>query len=351
MPYQPGKRIDELRRELGLSDIVKLASNENPYGPSPLAIQSLSAEASHRYPDPNAHDLRKALAKHHGVAFERLCLGNGSNELIDMLVRVFCTPDDHVVFGDPSFLCYRIACVAANVPHTTVPLVDHLHWSVEDLLEAVQLNTKILFLANPNNPTGAYVARADLSRLLDGLPEQTIAVIDEAYVEFVDAQDYSSALDVESTHENLVVLRTFSKAYGLAALRVGYAVSTTQIIADLNRLRAPFNVNSIAQRAAIAALGDTEHMATTVVGNKNERRRMQVALTERGFEVAPSQANFLLFRTAPRTGAAMYEDLLKKGVIVRKMPLPIETWVRVTVGTPAENDRLLSAIDSLEEGA
>ena len=341
-PYEPGKPIDELRRELGVAKIVKLASNENPYGPSKRALDALANTTDlHLYPDPTAFALRAAIAEHHGVSMAQVCLGNGSNELIDMLVRVFCGEGDHVVFGDPSFLCYRIACIAADVPFTAVPLVEHLHWSVDDLLDAVTPQTKMLFIANPNNPTGAYIGQASLDKLLDRLPPSVLAVVDEAYVEFADTQDYVSAL--ERQRDNVVVLRTFSKAYGLAALRVGYAIASDAIVADLNRLRAPFNVNVVAQRAALAALADPDHVAMTVRSNTAERRTLGKALQERGFEVAPSQANFVLFKT--EGGRELYERLLKRGVIVRAMGPPIADWVRVTVGTPDDNAFFLDALD------
>ena len=350
-PYQPGKPIDELKRELGLQDVVKLASNENPCGPSPKALEAIQTDDLYRYPDPNAYALRTALAAHHKKTLNHICLGNGSNELIDLMVRVFCTPDDHVVFGDPSFLCYRIACVASNVPHTAVLLRDNLHWNVDDLLDAVQSHTKVVFIANPNNPTGAYISGSELERLLHGLPKKTIAVIDEAYVEYATATDYQSALNFQKAHPLLVVLRTFSKAYGLAALRVGYAISTQSIVADLNRLRAPFNVNTIGQRLALAALNDQAHIARSVASNTEQRECLAKTLQERGYEVAPSQANFVLTKASSRPGAELYQALLKKGVIVRNMPAPIDRWIRISVGTATQNNRLLSALDSIQGNA
>jgi len=344
--YEPGKPEEELRRELGLDDIVKLASNENPYGPSPKAMAAVSGEALalHRYSDPRGHDLRQALAVHHGIAAEELCLGNGSNELIDLMCRVFASRGDHAVFGHPSFACYRIGSVAQELRFTAVPLRDHLHWNVDDLLAAVTPETKLLFVSNPNNPTGAYIGGPDLERLLGELPERVLAVVDEAYVEYVDAEDFVPATELRDTRDRLAVLRTFSKAYGLAGLRVGYVVGTRELVTDLNRLRAPFNVGTPGQVAAQAALADQAHLRASVTATISDRTKLTQALEARGFRVAPSQANFVLVDVG-QPGRAVYEALLRRGVIVRAMPAPLDTWLRVTVGLPHENQRFL---DSLE---
>lgn len=342
-PYEPGKPIEELQRELDLEDIIKLASNENAYGPSPKVIEVLREVPLHLYPDPTAHELRTALAAHHAVALDEICLGNGSNELIDLICRVFGSEDVHAVFGEPSFLCYGIGCVAEQLAHTAVPLRDHLHWNVDDLLQAVTKRTKLLFIANPNNPTGSYVGKSDLRRLLEGLPPRVVAVIDEAYVEFPDAKDYASAMGMRGLRERLIVLRTFSKAYGLAGLRVGYSIAPAELTSAMNRLRPPFNVNAIAQRAATVALADQEHVLKSAKAIQADRSRLTSALEAMGLEVAPSQANFVLVKM-PDEGRAVYERLLRHGVIVRAMGGPIAEWIRVTVGRPEENDRLLDAL-------
>ena len=254
VPYKPGKPVEELERELGIKDAVKLASNENPYGAAPevkAAIEGVLSELGN-YPDGAQHELRHALAAYHGVPVEHVVAANGSNELIDMICRTYPDSDDHVVFGVPSFVCYWLGCVSAGIDFTEVPLDDHLRWNVDALLAAVTPKTKLLFVANPNNPTGAHMGRADLERLCRELPERVLLVLDEAYVEFADAEDYVSALELRELRERLMVLRTFSKAYGLAALRVGYAIATPEIIDGLQRMRAPFNVNGIGQRAAVA---------------------------------------------------------------------------------------------------
>lgn len=343
--YEPGKPEEELRRELGIDDIIKLASNENPYGPTPKARAVVSGEALalHRYPDPRAHDLRGALATHHAVRPDELCLGNGSNELIDLVCRVVADRSDHAVFGHPSFPCYRIAAVAQEIAFTAVPLRDHLHWNVDDLLSAVRPQTKLLFVANPNNPTGGYLGRDDLERLLRELPERILVVIDEAYVEYVDADDFIPAASLRDVRERLAVLRTFSKAYGLAALRVGYLIGTAELVHELNRLRAPFNVGTAGQIAARVALEDASHLRAVVEATVRDRRALTSALREFGLEVAPSQANFVLVDVG-RPGSAVYEALLRQGVIVRPMPPPLDTWLRVTIGLPEENRRFLESL-------
>jgi len=344
--YEPGKPEDELKRELGIDDVVKLASNENPYGPSPRAIEAVSGLGPqlHRYPDPRGHDLRHALATHHHVPAEQLCLGNGSNELIDLICRVFASRDEHAVFGHPSFPCYRIGSVAQELRFAAVPLREHLHWNVDDLLDAVTPDTKLLFVSNPNNPTGSYIAKHELERLLRSLPERVLAVIDEAYVQYADAEDFAPATELRSTRERLAILRTFSKAYGLASLRVGYVIGTSELITHLNRLRAPFNVGTPGQVAAEAALADDAYLRASVEATVRDRVKLAQALEVAGLRVAPSQANFLLV-DVQRPGRTVYEALLREGVIVRAMPEPLRSWIRVTIGKPEENRRFL---DSLE---
>ena len=346
--YRPGKPVSELRREYGFETITKLASNENPRGPSPKALAAMQAAAVgvHRYPDDRSFDLRNALSAHHRIAADEIALGHGSNELIDRLVRAFASPQEHAVVGHPSFTCYEICCRASDVPITAVPLRDHLEWDVDDLLAAVRPETKLLFIANPNNPTGAYLDRSSMHRLLTTLPERVIAVVDEAYAHFADAPDFESALELRETRDRLVILRTFSKAYGLAALRVGYAVSSAAIVDYVGRIRSPFNVGSIGQAAAVASLSDPGHLEQYILMNRAERSRIGQELLSRGLRVAPSQANFLLVEVSS-LGSNVYQRLLQQGVIVRGMPHPIERWLRISIGLPEENDRLLAALDRI----
>jgi len=247
-PYVPGKPAEALERELGIASAVKLASNENPIGPSPRALEAARAALgqAHRYADSDAYALRTALGQRLSVAADELAFGHGSNELIDLLCRTFAGPEQHAVIGAPSFACYRLSLLAAQVPFTEVPLDDGLFWNADRLLEAVRPNTRLLFLDNPNNPTSTHVPRAGLVRLLSGLPAHVIPVVDEAYLQFADAPDYVSALELRALHPNLVVLRTFSKAYGLASLRAGYAVAPAQLVSAIERVRLPFNLNGLA---------------------------------------------------------------------------------------------------------
>lgn len=344
IPYSPGKPVDELERELGIAQAVKLASNENPLGPSPRAIDAMRAalSSSHVYPDAGAFALRARLAALHGVDAAELAFGHGSNELIDLMCRTFAGPGDHAVIGTPSFACYALSLTAADVPTTAVPLDAGLFWNPERLLSAVLPNTKLIFIDNPNNPTSTHLGRAGLERLLSGLPDHVIAVIDEAYFQFADAADYHSALELRGLAPNLLVLRTFSKVYGLAAARVGYAVGPRELIADLERGKIPFNVGTAAQAGALAALDDEAHVTRSVESNRRGRAELAAALAELGLHVAPSQANFL-FVELPTSADRVYEALLRRGVIVRTLS-GLPRHLRISIGLPDDNVKLLSAL-------
>ena len=347
-PYVPGKPLEELERELGIRDAIKLASNENPLGPSPKALEAATTALlqAHRYPD--NYKLRAALSAHHDVPVDEIVLGNGSNEIIDMIARTFGRPGAEVVYPDPSFVCYRSSTIATDMRAREVPLRAHVHYDVDGMIAAISPSTHLFFLANPNNPTGSYVGGADLERLLTALPAHTIAVIDEAYVEFADAPDFVSALALRRLHARLIVLRTFSKAYGLAALRVGYGIAPSALVGYLERVRAPFNVSAVGLAAAEAALADREHLARYVAHNRGERVRVAEALTGLGLRVAPSQANFLLVG-GDADGHRLCERLQRRGVITRPMPPPIADMIRVTIGTVQENDRLIATLRALGE--
>lgn len=348
-PYVPGKPLEELEREFGIRDAIKLASNENPLGPSPRALEAAQAALrdGHRYPD--NYRLRAALAAHHAVSLAEVTLGNGSNELIDLIARTFGVPGAEVVYPDPSFVCYRSSTIASDMRSVEVPLRDHVHYDLDAMLAAVTPHTKLFYLANPNNPTGAYLGGRELEQLLSALPRETLVVVDEAYVEFADARDFVSGLALRARHPRLIVLRTFSKAYGLAAFRVGYAIAPAQIVDYLDRVRAPFNVSSIGLAAAEAALADQAHLARYIAHNRRERTRVSEGLSALGAEVAPSQANFVLARVPGFAGGgkALVDALLMRGVITRPMPPPIADYTRITIGTEAENDRLLATVREL----
>jgi histidinol-phosphate aminotransferase len=343
-PYEGGKPIEELARELGITDAVKLASNENPLGPSPRAVEAVRRVLTdaHRYPDGAAYALRSKLAAKHRVSMNEILLGCGSNELLDLAVRTFCTSEHHIVFGEPAFVVYRIAALAAGVPFSAVPLTPELVHDLPAMAAAVTPQTRLMFVANPNNPTGTHVGRAAVEKLLREVPPEVIIVMDEAYLEYADAADYPNSLELRSLRERLIVCRTFSKIYGLAAFRVGYAVGHPTLIDYMNRVRAPFNVSTLAQAAAIAALDDEDHLQTARALNSKERLRVTEALTTRGLTVAPSQANFVLV-DVKRPARPVYDALLQKGVIVRPFA-SLPTSLRVTLGTERENDRFLGAL-------
>jgi histidinol-phosphate aminotransferase len=342
-PYEAGKPIEELARELGISDAVKLASNENPRGPSPRVLQAMQRAAGsvNRYPDAAAYRLRERLAAHHGVGMNEVVQGAGSNELIDVLVRAFTTKEKHVVFAEPSFVCYRMSSLAQGTPFTAVPLRNHTH-DLDAMAEAVEARTALVFIANPNNPTGTHVGRSALEAFLRRVPPEVIVVIDEAYFEYGDAADYPDSLTLRGSRERLVVLRTFSKIHALAALRIGYAIGPAPLIDYMNRLRLPFNCSTLAQEAALAALEDSDYVASSRDMNVRERARLTHGLQELGCRVAPSQANFV-YVTFDRPARDLYELLLHKGVIVRAFA-SLPDALRITVGTPDENTRLLRAL-------
>jgi histidinol-phosphate aminotransferase len=344
-PYQGGKPVEELFRERGVADAVKLASNENPLGPSPRAIEAASRALAdaHRYPDGAAFRLRRAIADFHGVPLEQVLHGNGSNELIELLIRTFTTSEHHVVFGQPAFSMYRVAVMSHNVDYTAVPTRADLVHDLDAMADAVRPNTRLLLIDNPNNPTGTYVSREALEKFLRRVPPHVLVVMDEAYFEYADAEDYPDSLCMRDLREKLVTLRTFSKAYGLAGLRVGYGIGPEHLLQYVNRLRAPFNVGLPSQEAGIAALADVEHLRSSVRLNHQQRRWLTDELTRRGWAVTPSQTNFLLV-DFEEPAVELYDRLLSEGVILRPIG-GLDTSLRITVGTEEQNQRLLEALD------
>jgi histidinol-phosphate aminotransferase len=340
-PYEPGKPLEELERELGIHDIIKLASNENPLGPSPKAVEAAKRALSeaHRYPDGAAYYLRGALASHLGVGEKQVLVGAGSNELIDLLIQTFVAPDEEVLAPAVSFACYRLSAEAHRRTFRETANSAEFKYDLRALAAAATEKTKLVFLANPNNPTGAYANREAFDELVRTLPAHVVLAVDEAYFEYVRAADYPPAMEWLGRRERLVVLRTFSKIYGLAALRVGYAIAAPELCDYVHRVRLPFNVSAVAQAAARAALDDGEHVERSRRLNAAELPRVAAALRELGLEVLPSQGNFLLVK------CKVYQPLLKKGVIVRPMGgYGLPEYVRITIGTEAENNRLLAAL-------
>lgn len=344
--YQPGKPIEEVKRELGLEDIIKLASNENPLGPSPKAIAAIAAAAGdiNLYPDGSAYRLRHALATRLGVDPAAIMIGNGSNELVQMLSLALLDPGDEVVMPVPSFPRYEpLARLMGAVP-VEVPL-RNLRMNIEEMARRLTPRTKMIYLCNPNNPTGTIATREEVDFLLDRTPPGTVVVFDEAYYEYVTSPDYPDGLDYFKNGRSVVVLRTFSKMYGLAGLRVGYGVGPPSLIEYLNRVREPFNVNALAQEAALAALGDEEFVSLTRQINEGGKKYIYEAFTTRGIYYVPTEANFIFF-DAGRDEKTVFLDMLKEGVIIRG-GFGLPTHLRVTVGTAAQNARFIEALDKV----
>ncbi|MBI3721664.1 MAG: histidinol-phosphate transaminase, partial [Fimbriimonas ginsengisoli] len=311
--YSPGKPVSETKRELGLGSVIQLASNENPLGPSPKAVEAVRRAAAdlNQYPDAAAYDLRQALSEFHRVSPENILLGNGSDEIISHIgLALLGSPDDEVLFARPSFPRYEAIANLADCRAIGLPLDSELRYDLPAMARACTPRTKLLFIANPNNPTGTYVTRASLDSLLAEIPDQALVVIDEAYHEFAaDAPDYPSARDDVLAGRSVVGLRTFSKAYGLAGIRLGYGFGPTWLVDAVDRIRGPFNVNLLAQAAGVAALGDQEHVRRTLDNNRRGLARMTQALEAEGFAVVPSVANFVFFDVR-REAQPVFEALL-----------------------------------------
>lgn len=347
-PYQPGKPIEELERELGIANAIKLASNENPLGASPLALAAMHEEqdAIGRYPDANGFALKRALADHLGVSPTQLTLGNGSNDVLDMLARVFAQAGDEIVFSRYAFLVYPLVTCAVGARAVVTPARDWGH-DLPAMAAAVSPRTKLIFVANPNNPTGTYVSREQLIAFLAAVPPQVIVVLDEAYFEYVVADDYPNGLEFLAEYPNLVVTRTFSKIHGLAALRIGYGIASEEITDLLNRVRQPFNTSMVAQNAALASLEDGQHVVRSRDLNVRQLARLAEVCSELGLGTIPSVANFLAVEFGDRSDE-IYQALLHQGIIVRPVAnYQMANYLRVTIGRAQEMDRLIAALRKL----
>jgi len=347
-PYVPGKPVEELQRELGLTRVIKLASNENPLGPSPKAIAALSEVQAtlHRYPDGGATQLRQAIADRWKVAGDQVILGNGSDEILGLLAKTFLTPGDEAIMADHTFVIYKMEVTAVHGKPIVVPLVNWTH-DLESMARAITPRTRLLFLCNPNNPTGTMVSEEAVDRLMARVPEDVIVVFDEAYFEYVRSPQFPDAMAYVKQGRNAIVLRTFSKIYGLAGLRIGYGVSTSEIIGFLNRVRPPFNANSVAQKAALAALEDDDHVAKSRAVNATGMEQLGQGLRALGMTPIPSETNFLYF-DAKRDGRSVFDALLREGIIVRHIE---GTMIRVTIGQSDENAAFLQALRKVLDGA
>ncbi len=345
--YEPGKPIDETARELGLepSQIVKVASNENPLGPSPLAKAAMreALEEAHIYPDGGGFRLRTAIAESLGFGRENVVLGNGSNEIIELLCHTFLNRQTELIAAEHAFVVYKLMATLFGAKYVEVADPGFIH-DLDAMAEAITENTRLVFIANPNNPTGTMVGQEEIDRFMDRLPEHVIAVFDEAYYEFPD--NPPDTLRYVREGRNVCVLRTFSKIHGLAALRVGYGIAPAHLAELLQKARQPFNVNAIAQAGALAALADEQHTSQTRELNRAGLAFYEKAFAARGLEYVPSHANFILVRTGG--GDRVFRDMLKQGVIVRAMSsYKLPDWVRISIGTGAQNQRCLEVLHAV----
>ncbi len=349
--YDPGHDLPALRARFG-RDIAELGSNENPLGPSPRAIEAMrnALAETFRYPDPRGLALKTALAAHHGVGLDRIALGNGSHELLILLAQCFADPQHSIVFSQFGFAVFPIATAVAGAIALRVPALSRTHATapfghdVAAMAHAIRADTRIVYVANPNNPTGTWFDDAALDRFAASVPRDVLLVVDEAYGEYVDAPGLSGALRLAQRHPNLIVTRTFSKAYALAGLRVGYLIAHPSVVAVVERLRESFNVNNVALAAAEAALGDAAHLAKSKAWNAAERAWLADALSSRGYRVLPSQTNFVLVDLG-RDAAPFEKHLFDRGVIVRPMGgYGLGESVRISIGSREENQRLLDAL-------
>ncbi|HWP97928.1 MAG TPA: histidinol-phosphate transaminase [Syntrophomonadaceae bacterium] len=344
-PYIPGKPVEEVQRELGLTDIVKMASNENPLGPSPLAVKALgeALDRIYMYPDANCFQLRDKMAAKLDVRERSIVIGNGSDELLKMIAEAFIHSGDEVIYADPTFAEYEFTALLMGACTRTIPLNNFGH-DLEGILAVVNEKTRIIYLCNPNNPTGTVVTQAQLDRFIALLPETVLLVIDEAYGEYATNPEYPDGLRYVREDRPVIVLRTFSKIYGLAALRVGYGVTRTDIAAALERVREPFNVNMLAQVGATAALEDQEHLSRSLECNQQGKDYLYRELGRMGLKWVPTEANFVLVDTA-QDCQKVYEQLLRQGIIVRSGNVfGYPTHIRVTVGLPDQNARFIKAL-------
>ncbi len=350
-PYAPGKPLSELEREYGITHAIKLASNENPLGPSPLVLEALRGEFNDlaRYPDGNGFALRTTLSARLGVEPVCITLGNGSNDVLELVARAFLSPQASAVFSAHAFAVYPIVTQAIGARSKVAPAHDgsrgpRFGHDLRAMLDAVDADTRVVFIANPNNPTGTWVNRADLRAFVEAVPADVVVVVDEAYFEYVDQRDYPNAMQWVAEFPNLLVTRTFSKAYGLASLRVGYGVSQPALADVLNRVRQPFNVNSFAQAAAVAALQDGAHLAAAIDVNRRGMQQLEAGLKRLGLEYIPSVGNFVSVDMG-RDPGQVYTALLGEGVIVRPVAnYAMPGYLRISVGLPEENQRCLDAL-------
>lgn len=342
-PYVPGKPIEELQRDYGLTDIVKLASNENPLGPSPAVLQAVNTASQEltRYPDGNGFSLKTVLAEKYKVGVNQITLGNGSNDVLEMIARAFVSPADEVMFSQYAFAVYPLVTQAIGAQAIVSPAKDYGH-DLDLMLSLISTKTKLIFIANPNNPTGTHLSSAELEQFVKQVPAQTLVVIDEAYVEY--GEQLENTIGWLKKYPNLIITRTFSKAYGLAGLRVGYALSNIEVADLINRIRQPFNVNSLALAAATVAVNDDEYLKQTKQVNDAGMAQLLIGFEVMGLTSIPSKGNFVTVDVG-KSGDDVFDALLHKGVIVRPVVnYGLPQHIRVSIGLKAENQRFLTAL-------
>ena len=346
-PYEPGKPIEDLERELGIKNAVKLASNENPVGPSPKIIDSIEkiVKETHRYPDGNATRLKAKISRKFNILENQVTVGNGSNDIIEFVARSFLGPDDSAVYSEHAFAVYPLVVRAVGAMGIEVPAKNFSH-DLEAMLDSIEENTKLIFIANPNNPTGSFIEQSELLNFLEKVPEEIIVLLDQAYFEYSSFETSDLEFDVLERFPNLVISRSFSKAYGLAGFRVGYSVSSIEIADYLNRVRQPFNANSLALYAAEIALDDDQFIKKCLELNFEQKQILFNGLQASGFECLPSRANFISFDCGEDSNDA-FNKLLLEGVIVRSLRVyKMPNFLRVSVGLPEENLTFLEKIKS-----
>jgi histidinol-phosphate aminotransferase len=347
-PYPPGKPIEELEREYGITDSIKLASNENPLGPSPKAVEAIRAHADavHRYPDGSCYYLKKRLSEKHEFELDHFIIGNGSNEIIEFLIRTLVREGDEVVMGDPSFIVYRLITQGVGGKSVIVPLKDW-KFDLDAMKAAVTDKTKLIFIDNPNNPVGTTITDTEFTKFLGGLKKELVVVLDEAYKEFDTTKKSPEFSDFIYGDIPIISTRTFSKLYGLSGTRIGYGIARPEIISMLDRIRSPFNVNAIAQAAATAALNDDDFVERTLTVTREGMAYLYDEFEKMGIGYIPSEANFILIDVG-KPAPEIYEALLREGVIVRSMAgYGLPTYVRVTLGLPEENERFVRALQKV----
>ena len=351
-PYQGGKPIEEVQRELGVDNVIKLASNENPLGPSPLAVDSMKKALSdiNLYPDGNTYYLKQDLAIHLGVSPENLILGNGSNEVLQIVGDTFISPNDEVIFSESAFVVYQLVSKICIAKLIIVPMLG-FDQDLEAMAGAITDRTKVAFIANPNNPTGTMVTKNQVERFIEQVPDKVLIVFDEAYYEYINRLDYPQTINYMNEKENIIITRTFSKIYGLAGLRIGYGISDPKIIDLMNRVRQPFNCNTLAQVAAHAALKDHQHVQKSQELNKRGKIQLYRFFDEIGLDYVPSEGNFILVHF-DTSGQEIADQLLQKGVIIRPVAgYGFPNSIRVTIGTSEENRRFISALKEILQPA